>query len=128
MNTIWQKVSRREEVGRKNEQRALAAARSLHEEGIFPFDGESTPPELTIANSADDAEGIDLWVHTQKGLVGIQIKSSSTVADKFIAKHRNGTVIPAVIVNDFVNEEALKAELVSAAIWVMNLWFGDLED
>ncbi len=111
--------------GRQNEQIALSVARILHIEGVDPIDSESPPPELTAANSSDDMEGIDLWVPTHDGNVGIQIKSSTLYAEEFIKKHPNGKVIPVVIIGEHSNIESIKRDLLSAIKWAHAILFSD---
>lgn len=114
-----------DERGRQNEQIALSVARILHIEGVDPIDSESPPPELTAANSADDMDGIDLWVPTHDGHVGIQIKSSALYAEEFIKNHRNGKVIPVVIIGEHSNVESVKIDLLSAIKWAQTTLYTD---
>ena len=109
-------------IGNASEQIVLELARSLHLTGVYPLDRDCPEPYLTMRNSADDWEGIDLWVPTIRGDVGIQIKSSYEEASDFQKNHRNGHVIPAVRTRHR-NIEAIRSELLSAIIWAMETWF-----
>lgn len=115
-----------ETIGRQSEQIVLTVAKLLYLEGADPLDTDEVEPELTVPFSKDDLNGIDLWVATHKGFVGIQIKSSDTCAEEFIKKHDNGKVIPAVVVNtQHSTVESIKRDLLSAIRWAEKTWYPD---
>jgi len=116
---------REEEIGRNNEALVLDLALKLRSEGVYPFDPDLPPPYLTTPYSAEDGAGIDLWVPTEKGYVGIQVKSSEQYAEEFRVKHRNGRVIPIILTNR--PEDILRIDLVSAVCWAMKTWFPEGE-
>jgi hypothetical protein len=114
-----------EERGRQNEQIVLNVAQLLHAQGVDPIDTDSPPPMLTTPFSADDLDGIDLWVPTHSGLVGIQIKSSASYAEQFIKYHPNGKVIPVIIVGEHATVDSIKMDLLSAIKWAQSKLYSE---
>jgi hypothetical protein len=103
--------------GRKKELQALEITTELFQEGAFPAPPDPhSHPYLTIPWSRADLAGYDLFVPTDIGIVGIQIKSSYEHMEKFIKEHRNGKTIPVVAMNRHKTEAWLRIDLKAAVL------------
>lgn len=98
-------------VGEENEERALLIIKELAHDGLLPESAQRARicPHYSLA----DVRGVDILIPTDKGDVGIQIKSSYAYLEKFLQKHPD---IPSVVVNPHKTTERLKIEL-NSAFW-----------
>ena len=97
--------------GDGNEQRAFRIIEDFVERERFPLN----PDRITHISkhfSSQDMKGYDIIVPTDRGDVGVQIKSSMQEMLKFMKKKPH---VPCVVVNDHKPDERLYIEL-SAAI------------
>ena len=87
---------------------AIAAERGQHTEDYFEelirssLNAGKLPPwfralHRTERNAKADRSGIDFIVHTDRGSIRINVKSSNTFANKFARKHPGSDIVVAVV-------------------------------
>lgn len=96
--------------GDGNEDRALHITKSFLEKDEIPLNPKREV-QITTPFSLSDKRGYDLIVPTDRGDVGIQIKSSRKYQDEFFKKHPD---IPCVVVNEYVSDERIYIEIGAA--------------
>ena len=102
-------ISQRERKGAENEVRAFRLIDEvLREEAVFAL---ASRPYISPTYSTEDLDGYDIVIPTDRGITGIQIKSSEGFAIPFQASRPH---IPVVVVNDSKPDARLKIELASA--------------
>jgi hypothetical protein len=98
--------TREELKGAQNETRAFKLIDDiLKETGLFAL---VSRPYISAAYSTEDLDGYDIVIPTERGKIGIQIKSSPKAARAFKTTKPH---IPVVVVNWYKSDFQLKTEL-----------------
>jgi hypothetical protein len=107
--------------GLRNEQRVAGLLQTYHCKLPVEVTG---PFDLTIQNSEDDREGIDVWVGTTLGRIGIQVKGRRPGGGKNKKRRREGYYhsrgIGYICVRTYEGNEKSDDRLLTELIGIIN--------
>lgn len=101
------------EKGIKNEERALMLINTLLDTELSGIKHRCWETHLANPFSIQDNKGYDVIIPTNKGEIGIQIKSSLKSLENFYRKHPS---IPCIVVNEYRSDERILIELRAAIL------------